>query len=115
MIHYLKTRGFTDRLYFLNLTLSWIFIIVSIGLTLYSINHDYQMSLDVVAYGIPAIFAELSVHTGFIIWKAKTENLHKYKRGVSNERYFDDSTEGDSIDSDDSGDWIFDPLDEDEA
>ena len=34
--------------------------------------------LSLVSVGIPAVFAELGVHTGFIVWKAKTENISKY-------------------------------------
>lgn len=37
------------------------------------------MDLAVISYGIPAAFAELGIHTGFIIWKAKTENCRKNK------------------------------------
>lgn len=37
------------------------------------------MDLAVINYGIPAAFAELGIHTGFIIWKAKTENCRKNK------------------------------------
>ena len=28
---------------------------------------------------IPSAYGELAVHTGFVIWKAKTENARKYK------------------------------------
>lgn len=35
--------------------------------------------LAVITYGIPAAFAELGIHTGFIIWKAKVENCRKNK------------------------------------
>lgn len=74
MIKWLKSRGFTDRLYFLNLTLSWLFVITCVILTV-----AVEPNMDVVAYGIPAVFTELAIHTGFIIWKAKHENISKHR------------------------------------
>lgn len=90
----MKNRGFTDKLYFLNLTLSWIFILVCVGLQIYAINHE-AVSLDIATYGIPAVFAELGIHTGFIVWKAKHENINKHRfdcleEGEDNERNIDD-------------------------
>ena len=73
----IKNRGFTDKLYFLNLTLSWLFIVVCIILTALS-GKLGMTDLSVVSVGIPAVFAELGVHTGFIVWKAKTENMSKF-------------------------------------
>ena len=70
-------RGFTDKLYFLNLTLSWLFIIVCIVITLFSGRLGIT-DLSIVSVGLPAVFAELGIHTGFIIWKAKTENINKH-------------------------------------
>ena len=73
----MKKRGFTDKLYFLNLALSWLFIIVCIILTALSGRLGIT-DLSLVSVGIPAVFAELGVHTGFIVWKAKTENMSKF-------------------------------------
>ena len=73
----MKKRGFTDKLYFLNLTLSWLFIIVCIVITALS-GRLGIVDLSLVSVGIPAVFAELGVHTGFIVWKAKTENMNKF-------------------------------------
>ena len=75
--HVFKPRGFTDYLYFLNLALSWLFIIVCIVMTALSGRLGIT-DLSLVSVGIPAVFAELGVHTGFIVWKAKTENISKY-------------------------------------
>ena len=73
----LKERGFTDKLYFLNLTLSWLFIIVCIVMT--ALEGKLGITdLSIASVGIPAVFAELGVHTGFIVWKAKTENINKH-------------------------------------
>lgn len=77
MIDEFKKRGFTDRLYLINLLLSWSFIFVCIVLTMIS-GVLCITDLSVVSYGIPAIFAEQGLHTGFIIWKAKAENMAKY-------------------------------------
>ena len=75
--HVFKHRGFTDYLYFLNLTLSWLFIVICIVLTALSGKLGIT-DLSLVSVGIPAVFAELGVHTGFIVWKAKAENISKY-------------------------------------
>lgn len=77
MFKKIKERGFTDKLYFLNLTLSWLFIIVCIIITALSGTLGIT-DLSLVSVGIPAVFAELGVHTGFIVWKAKTENMAKF-------------------------------------
>lgn len=75
--HVFKHRGFTDYLYFLNLALSWLFIITCILITIFSGRLGIT-DLSLVSVGIPAVFAELGIHTGFIVWKAKTENISKY-------------------------------------
>lgn len=77
MIKFIKSRGYTDKLYFLNLTLSWLFILVCIVITIFSGKLGIT-DLSLVSVGLPAVFAELGIHTGFIVWKAKTENISKY-------------------------------------
>lgn len=87
----LKERGFTDKLYFLNLTLSWLFIIVCIVMT--ALEGELGITdLSIASVGIPAVFAELGVHTGFIVWKAKTENINKYGDRSSQFDSIDDLT-----------------------
>lgn len=74
---WLRRRGFTDSLYFINLILTWLFVAVCVGLTVagaFIPITDYT----IVSVGVPAVFAELSIHTGFIIWKAKAENMAKH-------------------------------------
>ena len=78
MFKKIRERGFTDKLYFLNLALSWLFIIICIVMTALSRTLGIT-DLSLVSVGIPAVFAELGVHTGFIVWKAKTENINKYR------------------------------------
>lgn len=73
----LKDRGFTDKLYFLNFAITWLFVVVCIVITIFS-GYLQITDLSLVSYGIPTAFAELGVHTGYIIWKAKSENINKH-------------------------------------
>ena len=76
VIKWIKGRGFTDRLYCLNLILTWIYTFLCLVLTIlgrYIGIDDYSF----VSIVCPLIWAELGVHTGFIIHKAKVENLKK--------------------------------------
>lgn len=71
-----KGRGFTDKLYFINLTMAWIYTISCFILTILGPHiglEDYSF-IQIVC---PLIWAEVSVHTGFIVHKAKVENLKK--------------------------------------
>lgn len=92
MRHMVKKRGFTDKLYFLNLTLSWVFVVICIILTTFSGMLGIT-DLSLVSVGIPAVFAELGIHTGFVIWKAKTENVQKFSPERLN--YITDEVYGD--------------------
>lgn len=74
----MRKRSFTDKLYVFNLVFSWLFIAICIALTVFS-GYLNITDLSIVNVGIPTIFAELSVHTGFVIWKAKVENCRKFK------------------------------------
>jgi len=76
---FVRKRGYTDKLYFLNLKLTWIFVWACLILNAVS-GLLGVTSLDIITYGIPAAFGELAIHTGFIIWKAKVENCRKYKK-----------------------------------
>ena len=77
----MKKRGFTDRLYFANLLFAWIYTVVSILLCFILVSIE---KIGAEAYcsmcGIigSLVWAELGVHTAFIIHKAKTENLSKW-------------------------------------
>lgn len=73
----IKERGFTDKLYFLNFTITWLFVIICIVITIFSGKLGIT-DLSIVSYGIPTVFAELGVHTGYVVWKAKSENLNKH-------------------------------------
>lgn len=73
----MKKRGFTDRLYTLNLVLTWLFTLVCIAITLLS-GRLYITDFSVISVGLGVVWGELSIHTGFVIWKAKCENMQKY-------------------------------------
>ena len=77
---HIRNRGFTDKLYFVNLALAWIYTILCLIFTLLGDTigiTDYSF----VSIVCPLIWAELTVHTGFIVWKAKVENLSKFAGG----------------------------------
>lgn len=74
---WLKTRGFTDKLYLINLIFTWLCTIACFVVTVLGQKLSI-MDYSIIVYGLPCIWAELSIHTGFIIWKAKTENINKY-------------------------------------
>lgn len=80
----IKSRGYTDRLYFLNLKFTWFFVLICIFITLLSGVLNIS-DLSLISYGIPAVFGELAIHTGMVIWKAKAENIRKYGKLVDEE------------------------------
>ena len=74
MKRWIKSRGFTDRLYFCNLCFAWIYTIICVVLTIIGGFENYSF-VDIVC---PLIWAELAIHTGLVVWKAKVENLSKW-------------------------------------
>ena len=91
----MKDRGFSDRLYFLNLCLTWLFVVICIVLTVLSPILQID-DLSIISYGLPAVFAELGIHTGFIVWKAKHENFNKHRFDTYEEEDEDDTLYTDS-------------------
>jgi len=77
MIRFFKKRGFTDKLYIINLIFTWMYTLICLVLSVFGsvLGIDDYSFVSVVC---PLIWAELSIHTGFIIWKAKAENMHKH-------------------------------------
>lgn len=76
-----KSRGFTDRLYFynfcaVNAIVVAILIITALGGILELTDLSPLSNIPQWAYG------ELGLHTGFVIWKAKAENQRKYRFGT---------------------------------
>lgn len=78
----IKKRGFSDRLYFLNFRLTWLFVTICFILNVVS-GFLGVPDLAIVNTGIPCAFGELGLHTAFIVWKAKVENCRKHKEEVT--------------------------------
>ena len=74
---HVRNRGFTDKLYFINLTLTWIYTLLCMLFTLLG-KHIGIEDYSFVSIVCPLIWAELTVHTGFVVYKAKCENLRKF-------------------------------------
>lgn len=74
-----KERGFTDRLYIVNFIAVHIIVVAVVILTALSgiLNITDMSALTVIP---PAAYAELGIHTGYIIWKAKAENMIKFNK-----------------------------------
>ena len=73
----MRNRGFTDKLYFTNLILVWAYTILCLVFSILGRIigiEDYSF----VSIVCPLAWVELGVHTGFVIHKAKVENLSKY-------------------------------------
>lgn len=73
-----KKRGFMDKLYLMNLIFAWVFTILCIVLNAVSGSLNVY-DLSVITYGLPVVWGELGIHTGFIVWKSKVENFRKFK------------------------------------
>lgn len=78
------SKSFTDSLYFANLIITWLFTIWCSLLTVFGDNWGVQ-DYSIIVYGMPLVFAELSVHTGFIISKATKENLNMHREESEND------------------------------
>ncbi len=72
-----RNQGFTNKLYFLNLKLTWSYVFACVILTAFS--GRLEIDVSPLLEGFPYIFAELGIHTGFVVWKAKVENCRKNK------------------------------------
>lgn len=79
----IKRRGFTDRLYFANLICTWIFVWACFVACLFSGVMGIT-DLSVLSTAISCAFAELGIHTAFVVWKAKVENCRKHKEDITN-------------------------------
>lgn len=72
-----KKRGYTDRMYRYNV----IFVSVTVGLSfvlMFMSAFVSQIDLTPIGYIVPSAFGELALHTGFMVWKAKAENMQKF-------------------------------------
>ena len=77
-----KKRGFTDKLYWMNLRFAWIFTILCILLNVFSGKLGVY-DLSVIVYGLPVVWGEVAFHTKWIIDKATIENKRKFGIGTS--------------------------------
>lgn len=81
MARYMRKRGFTDRLYLTNFIITWVFVILCFIATLFS-GFLGITDLSVLSSAITCAFAELGIHTGFVVWKAKVENALKHQKDL---------------------------------
>ena len=73
-------RGFMDKLYVYNLRFAWIFTVACFFLTAISGEKWLDIEdLSILGTGLQVVWAELGIHTGFMVWKAKAENCRKFK------------------------------------
>ena len=72
-----RKRGFTDKMYLYNV----VFVTAVVIISFIAVFLSRKLMIDNSALNviIPSAYAELAVHTGFVIWKAKAENARKYK------------------------------------
>jgi hypothetical protein len=72
-----RKRGFTDKMYLYNV----VFVTAVVIISFIAVFLSGKLTIDTSALNviIPSAYAELAVHTGFVIWKAKAENARKYK------------------------------------
>ena len=71
----IKLRGWTEKAWMLNL-------IIAVGLVqemlVLSCIFPASDIASIATVTVPAIFAEVGVFSGFIVWKNKNENIRKY-------------------------------------
>ena len=72
-----RRRGFTDKMYLYNVIFVTAVVIVSFIAVF--LSGKLMMDTSAISVIIPSAYAELAVHTGFVIWKAKAENARKYR------------------------------------
>ena len=70
-------RGFTDKLYLYNV--AFVTAVVIISFTAVFMSGWLHIDTSAIYVIVPSAYGELAVHTGFVIWKAKAENVRKYK------------------------------------
>lgn len=71
-----KNRGYNDKLYFLNFVCTWFYTYLCLLLSVFGPKigiEDYSF----ITLGLPLVWADFGLHTGFIVNKAKVENLKK--------------------------------------
>lgn len=79
----LQRRGHTDRWYHYN-----VFMVAAITIMTFImmwLSPWLSFDLSPLAYIVPAAWAELAIHSAFIVRKAERENIHKYPQGSCTE------------------------------
>ena len=76
----LNNRGFTDKCYVLYTTIWILVLIFSCICTVLTSKHE--MDVSVLNTLVEKSTEVMMVFTGFIVWKAKTENCKKFNKEV---------------------------------
>lgn len=74
----MRNQGTNMKLYWLNFRITWIFVFICLLITVLSGILEIA-DMSAISSAIPCAFAELGIHTGFIVWKSKVENCRKYE------------------------------------
>lgn len=74
----MKKRGFTDKLYIVNLVIVMVVTIASFVIVVLS-GQLGIMDMSPIVSVLTGAYGELAVYTGFNVWKAKNENMNKHK------------------------------------
>lgn len=74
----MNKRGFTDKLYIVNLIIVIVVTIASFVVVIFSGRWGIVDMSPIVSV-LSGSYGELAVYTGFIVWKAKNENMNKHK------------------------------------
>ena len=75
----LDKQGWTNRVYWINFILVWLFVFICLILTVFSGMFNMAMSFTTAA--VTAAFVELGAHIAVIIKKTEAENVTKIKEG----------------------------------
>jgi hypothetical protein len=71
-------QGWTNNLYFINWIAAWTYTLLCVVLSVFGTALEVA-DYSFVEVGLPLVWAEVSVFTGFMVWKTKAENLQKMK------------------------------------
>ncbi len=77
MLRKKRKRGFTDKMYLYNVI--FVTAVVIISFIAVFLSGKLEIDTSAISVIVPSAYAELGIHTGFVIWKAKAENARKYK------------------------------------
>lgn len=75
----MEDQGTNMKLYYLNFTMVWVYAWLCLVVITFSGYLNVVMEASVLGTTVSCAFAELGLHTGFIVWKSQRENCRKYK------------------------------------